>query len=135
MRKRIPVVTASDIGKAAFCPHAMSLSKQRAGYASPSAESSMENGSILHEDLTDRVMGTRDSRCYVATYAFGESHPTTEKLRSWRDAELIPHWWGRALVKAYYKASPFLVQACRGNPRFGRIVKAIVSRFASSKFN
>ena len=131
MSKNKALVSASDIGKAAYCPHSLYLSKK----LSPESEKShvaRRRGTEMHEDLTSKVMNDLDKRCYVATYAFGEDDPVTVSLRSWRDRVLKPTWWGRALVRVYYRCSPWLVKLCRRSPTLARVVKAGVRRISRS---
>lgn len=131
MSKNKALVSASDIGKAAYCPHSLYLSKK---LSPESAESHVarQRGTQMHEDLTSKVMNDLDKRCYVATYAFGEDDPVTVSLRAWRDRVLKPTWWGRALVRVYYRSSPWLVKQCRRSPTLARVVKTAVQRISRS---
>lgn len=131
MSKSKELVSASDIGKAAYCPHSLYLSKK---LSPETAESHVarKRGTHMHEDLTSKVMNDLDKRCYVATYAFGEDHAVTVSLRSWRDRVLKPTWCGRALVRVYYRCSPWLVKLCRRSPMLARMVKAGVQRVSRS---
>lgn len=125
MTKRKALVSASDIGKAAYCPHSLSLSK-RSARESDEGVKAKDRGIELHEDLTSKVLGSDDRRCYVATYAFGADHQVTNDLRAWRDRVLMPSRLGRVLVGAYYKLSPSLVSACERWPALGRLIKRAV---------
>lgn len=58
----------------------------------------------------------RDSRCFVASWAMGESHSVTEELRVFRDQQLMPSKWGRAFVICYYAASPWLIKGLKHIP-------------------
>jgi hypothetical protein len=45
--------------------------------------------------------------CFIATAAYGSAmEPEVNLLRRYRDSYLVQHWWGRALLKAYYTLSP-----------------------------
>jgi len=125
------LVSASDIGKAAYCPHSLALSKRKHA-DNVESDAARQRGTDLHEDLTGKVMGDLDKRCYVATYAFGEDDPITQSLRAWRDRVLKPTWWGRALVRTYYRCSPWLVACCQRSPLLAQAVKAGVRRVSRS---
>lgn len=55
-----------------------------------------------------------DRRCYVATAVFGPHAPETIRLRRWRDEVLAPRPWGRALIRAYYRVSPWCLRHLPG---------------------
>ena len=129
MSKKRAIVSASDIGKAAYCPHSLSLGKRSARESDESVRAK-DRGVELHEDLTSKVLGSEDRRCYVATYAFGADHPVTSDLRAWRDRELMPSFLGRVLVGAYYVLSPWLVGACKRWPALGQLTKRGVQCFS-----
>ncbi|MHD0644302.1 CFI-box-CTERM domain-containing protein [Pseudomonas aeruginosa] len=116
--KKSVVVSASDVGKAAFCPHALSLQK-RGGKLSDEATLRMYNGTRKHAELSHEMTAGADRRCFIASHAFGEDHEVTDHFRAWRDEVLVPTWWGRSLMKGYYAASPFLVDLMpAGTPQF-----------------
>ncbi len=56
----------------------------------------------------DAVIGLLDGKkCFIATAAFGsEMDPHVDELRQFRNQFLLPHGWGRAFTKFYYKFSP-----------------------------
>lgn len=128
MIKRKALVRASDIGKAAYCPHAMCLAK-RDSAGRPATSSLMARGTSMHEELTDRVVGASDRRCYIASYAFGIDHPTTVALRDWRDRALLPTRRGRFVVRMYYRLSPTVIDLCRKWDWMDRLVNAMLLSF------
>lgn len=126
-----PYVSASEIGKTAWCPHGASL---LARGAKPDARhfERTNRGTASHERLTEEVRATqgRDKRCFVATYALGTNHPTTNRLRAWRDDFLLQHSAGRLFVTGYYLLSPRLIRVLGNNRRVRLICAWAVKKFA-----
>jgi len=98
-------VSASDVGRAAFCPHYLEL-KKRGVKASRQAEASRARGNASHDEL-NRM--SQDKRCYIASHLYGIDDGRTEALRSFRDNTLLRHHPGKVLVNIYYRLSPTLV--------------------------
>ncbi|MCC7201515.1 MAG: hypothetical protein IT393_02470 [Nitrospirae bacterium] len=72
-----------------------------------------------------RVSG--DSRCFIATAAFGTSiHPYVGILRDFRDAYLLTNKPGRWFVSSYYQISPPIAEIISGNPALKVIVKILL---------
>ena len=66
-------------------------------------------------------------RCFVATAAYGDAdHPVVEVLRQFRDQVLLPTAPGKALVRCYYEAGPWLAAAIEGNPPACLAVRILV---------
>jgi hypothetical protein len=58
------------------------------------------------------------SQCFIATVAFGsEDAQEVTTLRTYRDRVLMKSIGGRAFVRTYYRLSPGLARALKGNPR------------------
>jgi hypothetical protein len=75
-----------------------------------------------------RVLAGGDSRCFVATAAYGTPlHPEVRALRSFRDRVLVSSAPGRALVRAYYALSPPLADAIRGHAALGALARAALA--------
>lgn len=90
-------------------------------------------GSSLSRDTSDGPIVRRgDKRCFVATSVYGPDAWQTSCLRAYRDTRLLPNWWGRMLVRAYYRAGPCLVEMVPpGSMRavlLRRLLDSIVSR-------
>jgi hypothetical protein len=48
-----------------------------------------------------------DTSCFIATAAYGSSlDPHVQALREFKNEYLVPHWFGRKLIKVYYTLSP-----------------------------
>jgi hypothetical protein len=54
-----------------------------------------------------------DSRCFIASHAFGSAAPETNFLRIWRDRVLLQTWYGRLFVQTYYELSPLMLPILR----------------------
>lgn len=117
-------VSASDVGRASYCPHYLELKAQG---ASPSEQSvkARAKGEISHEELNRQA---EDRRCFIATHLYGIEDPRTRLLREYRDRELTQYTVGRLFIKAYYVLSPHLVTASRRIPAIDKTVRLIVDR-------
>ena len=125
-----PRVSASEVGKVVWCPHAASLIA-RGSKQSKEAERRTASGTIGHEQLTARVIANQDRRCFVASYAIGENHPITDDLRNWRDQYLKKHLLGRVFIVVYYAISPILISYFGGNRLFKTLSANLVTKLAS----
>jgi hypothetical protein len=115
-------VSASDVGRASFCPHYLELNRKG---AQPSREAvvARKRGEERHNELNRQA---EDRRCYVATYLYGADHPKTQLLRSYRDRELLSTSLGRMLVRLYYLVSPAMILASRVSPFLRRHIESLV---------
>lgn len=102
-------VSASDIGRACYCPQALSH-KYQGTQVSKAAIASRQRGDEAHDALN---RAAEDKRCFVASHLWGIDDPRTASLRHFRDKRLMPHAPGRCLVSAYYRLSPSLVDMAR----------------------
>ncbi|HAT2250157.1 MULTISPECIES: CFI-box-CTERM domain-containing protein [Aeromonas] len=125
------LVSASKIGKMAWCPHGSSLQEQGV-IASAQSQAKADYGTASHESVTAAVFEqqTQDQRCFVASYALGSNHPATQRLRDWRDSYLSHHYLGRILIKAYYALSPFAIKLLSPLPGAQTAVASLVLAFA-----
>lgn len=67
-----------------------------------------------------------DSRCFVASAAFGPDAPETLALRSYRDRVLLRRRWGRPLVRFYYGVSPPLAAFVASRPMLRRAARSLL---------
>lgn len=111
---RKPLVSASEVGMAAFCGRAVYLKRTKAEVSRKAVER-MSHGHARHEDLNSLVKN--DQRCFVASYLYGMDDQRTYRLRAWRDQRLKVTKVGRMLVNVYYKLSPVLVELCKRHPK------------------
>ena len=99
-------VSASDVGRAAFCPHYLEL-KNKGVKASKQAKTARARGDASHDELNRMA---QDKRCYIASHLYGIDDGRTNALRSFRDNTLLRHRPGKVLVNIYYCLSPTLVK-------------------------
>ena len=122
-RARKVWVSASDVGRAAFCPHYLEL-KNKGVKASRQAESARARGDASHDKLNRMA---QDKRCYIASHLYGIDDSRTEALRSFRDKNLLSHRPGRVLVNLYYRLSPTLVTISSRIPAADHCLRFIVN--------
>ncbi len=122
-------IRASDINVVNYCPYKLEHSLQGKKQDRRSV-ARMKDGDNKHEMVSEAALsGSGSSRCYLATYAFGETHPTTYALRQWRDDVLLKTLTGRLLVSIYYVVSPWMIRRFGPNMTFRRVVKMSVDCF------
>lgn len=68
-----------------------------------------------HQSTSRSQPPASSSNCFIATVVYGATAPETNMLRKWRDEALLPRYWGRVLVSAYYAVSPRLVPVVKRN--------------------
>jgi hypothetical protein len=88
---------------------------------------SVSDGSqITSEVMVITVANTdsNDSRCFIATAAFGSPlHPYVELLREFRDSYMLTNPLGRWFVTIYYNNSPPIAEIIKDNSGLKAIVK------------
>ncbi|NRB82116.1 MAG: hypothetical protein HRU38_26270 [Saccharospirillaceae bacterium] len=111
-------VNASDCGKVAYCPQSYALSKKHK-VTDKYILKRQKQGNQGHAELTNSANAmSKDSWCFVATYAFGENHSITRDLRVFRNEQLKPYFMGRVFISIYYFLSPRLIRLCGHSVRF-----------------
>ena len=104
-------VSASEIGRAASCPHYLEL-KERGCNVSSVAMHARKQGDMAHEAF-NRAISDDDKRCFIATYQYGDDDPRTRALRLFRDLYLSNTFGGSLLISVYYRLSPLWIQLCQ----------------------
>ena len=114
-------VSASEIGRAEFCPKYLEH-RFRTQPVSQEAKKARELGNARHDSMNRAV----DKRCFIATHLYGPDHPYTEQLRRFRDRALMLRPWGRVFIAGYYRLSPTLVVCCQHLPLLDRCCRFAV---------
>jgi hypothetical protein len=122
MSKRNNWVSASDVSRAAYCPHYLEL-KHKGTKPSQEAEAARNKGEASHDKLNREA---NDTRCYIATYLYGTNDPRTNLLRDFRDSSLMKSACGRRAVAIYYSVSPRLVVLSKNHPSLHGFFKRAV---------
>ena len=116
-------VSASDVGRAAYCPHYLEL-KNKGVKASNQAKAARARGDASHDELNRMA---QDKRCYIASHLYGIDDGRTEVLRSFRDKTLLRHRPGKVLVNIYYRLSPTLIRISSRVPAADRCLRYVVN--------
>lgn len=126
-------VNASEIHQVAYCPQKLAFARRGKKIAQPEAAvlaRQLERGNQYHQQAAEAALAqTGSKRCYIATYALGPNHPTTQHLREWRDRSLRKSFAGRCLVEVYYLVSPLLILLFWRQTWFARLTQRLVIRF------
>lgn len=124
-RKKTYWVSASDVGRASFCPYYLQL-KNSGARVSEEAKAAREAGDKGHDDINWQARS--DKRCYAASHLYGADDPRTEFLREFRDRRLLSSKSGRVIVWAYYRVSPSLVALSRNCNLLERAIAWVIDR-------
>lgn len=134
-KKRNKWVSASDVGRAAYCPHFL-YHKYRDAEVSQFSIEAREKGIIKHEEFNQLA---KDTRCYIASHLYGINHPNTELLRKYRDNTLKKLWLGEFVLEIYYFSSPTVIALARRfkliDNLLAKTVDSICQRIRSGESN
>lgn len=138
MNKRRPRrVSATDLASLARCERqAMYRFHHRPERVDSGLTAARRRGEAEHarrhrEVITAGGVGVKHRRgpCFIASAVYGRDAWQTNRLRKFRDEKLLPRWWGRLAVAAYYRFSPRIASALATRPRAARLVRAGLDRF------
>lgn len=119
--KKVTVTQLVDFAK---CEKLGVLKINRAEELGAARQRAVDEGMRSHSRLEHAA--SVDGRCFVATFAYGADAHQTRILRQFRDARLMPSRGGRALVRVYYAASPWLVAILARVPGGGGCARSVV---------
>jgi len=117
-------VSASEVGRAAFCPHYLVL-KYRNCTVSHKAKHAQHIGNMGHSQLNK--LAKQDKRCFIASHVYGIDDPRTDYLRIWRDRVLLKTIYGQLFITTYYFISPYLVLMCKKYTVLNRFMLSLVN--------
>lgn len=126
-------LSVSEIAESSYCERKVILERAhgRAEADEPTLQAGTEAHKVFeHEQECARraINRSTDSRCFIATHVYGGDAMETQQLRAWRDGSLLPHWYGRAFVRTYYRLSPSVVRLMARCPVLIGPTKAILDR-------
>lgn len=109
-------------------------------YSSPTSSSSRNSGdyrpspsSYSYQNKTSTSYSRNSNKkegCYIATMVYGNyDHPQVLVLRRFRDKQLLPTHFGKAIVKLYYWVSPGLVTILCRKKKINSFIRSCLDRF------
>jgi hypothetical protein len=105
-------VSATQLSKLGYCENQVLLDEQFGAKRSKFVHQRAKEGNRLHERAHRHAVTEQKadrSPCFVATCIYGIDAPQTNRLRLFRDQQLLVNRAGRALVWLYYTLSPKLI--------------------------
>lgn len=130
-RKRTRVATPTDLAGMAKCEMEIKLKSIHGNKRTSGMARAAQVGTDEHERFERSGGGSRDGRCFVASWACGPEHPTTDLLRVWRDDRLMGTTAGRVLVSCYYRISPIAVSILSPIPGAKHVCRTILAFLAA----
>ncbi|UZE97250.1 CFI-box-CTERM domain-containing protein [Alkalimarinus alittae] len=135
MKKQSNWVSASKVGRAAFCPHYLELA-QKGAKVSDKAKAARIKGDAGHDQLNKLA---EDKRCYVASHLYGVDDRRTQLLRGFRDQHLKNNLPGKVFINVYYRLSPLLISVASAFPALNKpllyVVNGLVLKLDKAKNN
>lgn len=119
-------VAISELAQSAVCEQLTVLCARYGAAKSEVQQAASDRGQAEHDRFHRQVTEHHDrkGRCFIATSACGQAHPTTRRLRAFRDQRLRRTRWGRRFVATYYRLSPPIARYLDRHPR----PRALVAR-------
>jgi hypothetical protein len=86
-----------------------------------------------HVTTPDQVLGVlaNEFNCFIATAAYGSGMaPQVQLFREFRNEYLLPNYYGKQFVKAYYRNSPYYANMIAESPILRAISRGVLWPFA-----
>lgn len=99
-------VSATQLAEMGYCEQRVLLAHRLGERTTPAQTRARARGNEAHLRYFVQGVAAKDRRCFVASCVFGPDALETQQLRGYRDAVLLPRWWGRCLVALYYRVAP-----------------------------
>ncbi|HQR19530.1 MAG TPA: hypothetical protein PKV98_01600 [Burkholderiaceae bacterium] len=134
---RLATIRASDLAKLGYCEQRVVLEKQLGERLTGEQRAGIRRGTEAHDRFLRQSLvinpsvGTSKPKrwCFIATAVFGADAPQTERLREFRDTVLRPTLLGRFAIRAYYRASPAIVDGLQRRPWALRAMRKMLCAF------
>ena len=136
-RRASAMVSASELAQMGRCEQLVVFEHRHGQRRLAHQEAARRRGLAEHarferEGLMARAVGSRHAgRCFVATLLFGEAWQT-QVLREFRDTILLPRFWGRGLIRLYYRGAPGVCAVLSRWPLLRRLVRRMLSVVAAA---
>lgn len=99
-------VSATQLAEMGSCEKRMVLAHRLGERTTLAQRQGRVRGNEAHLRYLAQGLEAKDRRCFIASCVFGPDALETQQLRGYRDAVLLPRWWGRCLVAVYYRTAP-----------------------------
>ena len=101
-------VSATQLAEMGYCEQRVLLAHRLGERTTLAQRQARERGNEAHLRYFAQGLAAKDRRCFIASCVFGPDALETQQLRGYRDAVLLPRWWGRCLVAVYYRTAPWV---------------------------
>ena len=99
-------VSATQLAEMGYCEQRMLLAHRLGERTTPAQRQARARGNEAHLRYFVQGVAAKDRRCFIASCVFGPDALETQQLCGYRDAVLLPRWWGQCLVALYYRVAP-----------------------------
>lgn len=117
-------ITATDLATFSKCERMGILNKRVKREEIAPVKAAIQRG--LKSHYAFEKQGRKE--CFIATQIWGENSEKTIFLRSWRDRALMTNPFGRALVKMYYKFSPYWIKVMKKSKILNRVTLIMMEK-------